>query len=90
MTQLSKRDKNVSATIYTKNITKQLNLDIEKHNAQYPAIQIKKITTTHDRFLIIDNVELYHIGASLKDLGNKWFAFTKLEGLANQILSNLQ
>jgi hypothetical protein len=90
LTQLSKRDKNVSATIYTKNITKQLNLDIEKHNAQYPAIQIKKITTTHDRFLIIDNVELYHIGASLKDLGNKWFAFTKLEGLANQILSNLQ
>ncbi|MCT4616311.1 MAG: hypothetical protein N4A49_15760 [Marinifilaceae bacterium] len=67
-----------------------MNLDIEKHNAQYPAIQIKKITTTHDRFLIIDNVELYHIGASLKDLGNKWFAFTKLEGLANQILSNLQ
>ncbi|MDO8454165.1 MAG: ORF6N domain-containing protein, partial [Sulfurimonas sp.] len=77
LTMLSKRQTNVSATIYTKNITTQLELDIKKHNAQYPKITLKKFDASHDRFLILDSKELYHIGASLKDLGKKWFAFSK-------------
>lgn len=79
LTLLSKRDTNVKATIYTKNITKQLALDLQKHNAQYPNIEIKKFDSSHDRFLLIDKKEVYHIGASLKDLGKKWFAFSKLD-----------
>ncbi len=68
LTVLLKREKNVTATLYTKNITSQLELDIKKHNAQYPKITLKKFDASHDRFLIIDSKELYHIGASLKDL----------------------
>ncbi|DAB37667.1 MAG TPA: DNA-binding protein [Sulfuricurvum kujiense] len=79
LTLLSKRDANVKAMIYTKNITKQLELDLQKHNAQYPNIEIKKFDSSHDRFLLIDEKEVYHIGASLKDLGKKWFAFSKLD-----------
>jgi len=79
LTLLSKRDENISATIYTKNISKQIQLDLKKHNEQYPSIEIKKFANSHDRFLIIDDKILYHIGASLKDLGKKWFAFSKLE-----------
>ncbi|MDR0981671.1 MAG: virulence RhuM family protein [Culturomica sp.] len=74
---LAKRDKNVEATIYTKEISKVLQLDIEKHNAQYSPITVTVFTKSHDRFLIIDNT-VYHIGASLKDLGKKWFAFSKM------------
>lgn len=79
LTLLSKREAKVKAIIYSKNITKQLELDIQKHNAQYPTIELKKFDSSHDRFLIIDGKEVYHIGASLKDLGKKWFAFSKLD-----------
>ncbi len=75
---LSKRETAVSAKIYTANISKQLTLDLAKHNKQYPPIEIFMHTTSHDRFLIIDDAEVYHIGASLKDLGKKLFAFSKL------------
>lgn len=88
-TLLSKRDTKVKATIYTKNITKQLELDIQKHNAQYPSIELKKFDSSHDRFLLIDNKEVYHIGASLKDLGKKWFAFSKFDMGALGILERL-
>ncbi|MBA3025294.1 MAG: ORF6N domain-containing protein [Sulfurimonas sp.] len=90
LTMLSKREKNVTATIYTKNITAQLELDIKKHNAQYPKITLKKFDASHDRFLIIDAKELYHIGASLKDLGKKWFAFSKFEMESFDILKRLE
>lgn len=76
---LSKRGSNVSATIYTQKITSQFQLDLEKHNEQYPQIDIRTYRNCHDRFLIIDNNDVYHIGASLKDLGKKMFAFSKLE-----------
>ena len=76
---LSKRYKGVAATIYTHTISNQLNLDIQKHNSQYPQIEVKTYKQSHDRFLIIDNTDVYHIGASLKDLGKKMFAFSKLD-----------
>ena len=76
---LSKRDKGVTATICTHTISNQLNLDIQKHNSQYPQIEVKTYKQCHDRFLIIDNTDVYHIGASLKDLGKKMFAFSKLD-----------
>jgi len=85
----SKRNKKVSATIYTKKIDRQLNLDLKKHNEQYPKIEIKILASSHDRFLIIDNNELYHIGASLKDLGKKWFAFSKMDSLCAEVLVKL-
>jgi hypothetical protein len=75
---LSKRKPGVSADIYTFPISDALKLDLQKHNRQYPPINIHKHSTSHDRFLIIDNTEVYHIGASLKDLGKKLFAFSKL------------
>jgi hypothetical protein len=90
LTMLSKRETNVTATLYTKNITAQLELDIKKHNAQYPKITLKKFDASHDRFLIIDAKELYHIGASLKDLGKKWFAFSKFETESFDILKRLE
>ncbi|MDO9206676.1 MAG: ORF6N domain-containing protein, partial [Sulfuricurvum sp.] len=72
----SKINPNVRITILTKTISKELTLDLQKHNAQYPKIEIKEFASTHDRFLILDEKEIYHIGASLKDLGKKWFAFS--------------
>ncbi len=87
--QLSKRNKKVSCTIYTERITEQLKLDLEKHNAQYQSIEIRILKNAHDRFLILDEKELYHLGASLKDLGKRWFAFSKMDGLVSQILSHL-
>ena len=86
---LSKRAANVKAIIYTQKITAQLQLDLAKHNEQYPRIEIKTLNTAHDRFLIIDRKELYHIGASLKDLGKKWFAFSKLNEFLPNILQKL-
>jgi len=86
LTLLSKRALHVEANIYTKNMTKQLLLDLKKHNTQYPKIEIKKFDSSHDRFLIIDDKDVYHIGASLKDLGKKWFAFSKFEMDALDIL----
>lgn len=73
LTMLDKRDTGVSATIYTQKISAQLRLDITKHNAQYAAIDVREFTKSHDRFLILDN-QVYLIGASIKDLGKKWFA----------------
>ncbi len=87
---LAKRSTNVTASIYTKTISKTLLLDLEKHNAQYPAISIKPFANSHDRFLIIDQRELYHLGASLKDLGKKWFAFSRMDSLAEQVLDKLK
>ncbi len=79
LTLFTKRKKDVKVIIYTKEITKQLKQDLEKHNKQYSKIEIKKFNDSHDRFLFIDNNDLYHIGASLKDLGKKWFAFSKFD-----------
>ena len=90
LTLFSKRRDNVNVAIYTKTITKQLKLDLEKYNSQYPAIDIKEFENSHDRFLIIDNTEVYHIGASLKDLGKKWFAFSKLDKDALKLLDKLE
>ena len=78
LTLLTKRQNGVIATIFTKAISKQLELDIKKHNQQYPAIEVKVFSKSHDRFLIIDNQIVYHIGASLKDLGKNWVAFSKM------------
>src|SRR5690554_3764131 len=78
-TLFTKRKEKVDFTCYTKSITKSLKLDVEKHNQQYPPIHIKELKEAHDRFLIVDGQELYHIGASLKDLGKKWFAFSKMD-----------
>ncbi len=85
----TKRNKNVSVTIFTNNITQTLKLDLEKHNKQYPPIVIKKFTKAHDRFLIIDSKHIYHFGASLKDLGKKWFAFSKMDIEAMEIITNI-
>jgi hypothetical protein len=87
--QLSKRRTNTTAKIYTEKITPQLKLDLEKHNSQYPAITISSIKKVHDRFIIIDDTELYHIGASLKDLGKKWFAFSRIDSLLPEIKKRL-
>lgn len=76
---LSKRSVGVSATIYTQRITQQLQLDLDRHNSQYPPIDIRTYRDSHDRFLIVDQTDVYHIGASLKDLGKKMFAFSKLD-----------
>jgi predicted XRE-type DNA-binding protein len=86
---LSKRKNRVNATIYTGQITSQFRLDLQKHNAQYPSISVKTFTRSHDRFLIIDN-DVYHIGASLKDMGKKWFAFSKMVMDATSLLKNIK
>lgn len=84
---LSKREKGISAIVYTQNYSPQLKLDLQKHNTQYSPVVIQSFNRSHDRFLFIDN-ETYHIGASLKDLGKKWFAFSKMELRADEILKN--
>lgn len=89
LTLLAKRDRKVKAVIFTANISKQLMLDLKRHNAQYPKIDIKQFAKSHDRFLIIDNETVYHIGASLKDLGKKWFAFSKIKLDANELINKL-
>jgi len=89
LTLLSKRKKEVMATIYSNSISKQLKLDLKKFNDQYSAIEVKTFTKSHDRFLIIDNTTVYHIGASLKDLGRKWFAFSKINLDADEIIAKL-
>jgi len=86
----AKRKKNVKVTIYTKKISKQLNLDLKKFNEQYEPIEIIEFSDSHDRFLIIDEKEIYHFGASLKDLGKKWFAFSKFDNTALEILNKLK
>ena len=90
LTLLDKRDKGVSATIYTQHIGQQLQLDINRHNAQYPTIEVKRFNRAHDRFLLIDD-EVYLIGASIKDLGKKWFAFTLMhDTTAEELINKIQ
>ena len=83
--RLAKKNPNVNVTIYTKKDTPITKLEITKFNAQYPTLTLKYTKTMHDRFLILDNEEIYHVGASLKDLGKKCFAFTRLEDGKNVI-----
>ena len=90
LTLLSKRRKNVTARVYCKRISKQLQLDLEKHNAQYPQVEIVPFDAAHDRFLILDDTLVYHVGASLKDLGKKWFAFSKIEKDALKVIEQLK
>ena len=90
LTMLDKRNNGVKATIYTKNFTKQLSLDIAQHNKQFAPIDVEPFNLSHDRFMIIDDV-VYHIGASLKDLGKAWFAFTKMNDLsAEELLGRIK
>jgi len=85
---LSKRQDSVTAVVYTQKITPKLQLDLKKHNAQYEPITINTTTKVHDRFLIIDDI-VYHIGASLKDLGKKLFAFSKMEVEPANLMKNM-
>lgn len=85
----TKRKEAVKVKIYTQKLTSVLKQDIEKHNAQYPKVEVTKFTKAHDRFLIIDQTTVYHLGASLKDLGKKWFAFSKMEAKAMEMITNL-
>lgn len=85
----TKRKKNVTVSVYTANISKALETDTKKFNAQYAPIELKEFKNSHDRFMLIDDEDVYHFGASLKDLGKKWFAFSKFEKQALQILENL-
>ena len=89
LTLLGKREQSVTAKIYTKNINNQLQLDLQRYSSQYPAIEIELFSDANDRFLIIDDTELYHIGASLKDLGKKWFAFSRMDVEVVRMLSLL-
>ena len=88
LTQLDNRRAGVKAVVYTGKVSPQLKLDIERHNQQYPVIEVRKVRNVHDRFLIIDN-DLYHLGASLKDLGKKLFAFVKMETSPDFLLENM-
>lgn len=90
LTLLTKRQAGVKAILYTKSISKSLELDLQKHNAQYPAIELKTFTQSHDRFLLIDQQQLYHLGASLKDLGKKWFAFSRMDSHAVFVINQLK
>ena len=81
---------NIRIKIYTQNISKQLKLDFEKYSKQYQNIELKEFKNSHDRFLIIDKKDIYHLGASLKDLGKKWFAFSKFEIENLKILEKLE
>lgn len=78
LTLLDKRGESVSATIYTQQVSRQFRLDVDRHNSQYPPIEVDVFRRSHDRFLCIDDT-VYHVGASIKDLGKKWFAFSKME-----------
>jgi len=80
---------NIKVQIYTSNITKQLKLDLKKYQTQYQNIELVEFKSSHDRFLIIDKNEVYHLGASLKDLGKKWFAFSKFDIKSLEILKRL-
>ena len=88
LTHLTKKEKSVEVMLLTKNISKQLALDVAKINEQYGNFKIELFNKSHDRFLIIDNNDIYHLGASLKDLGKRWFAFSKMD--KNSVESILQ
>ena len=90
LTLLDKREDGVTATIYTQRISNQFQLDVDRHNTQYPHIEIKQFNKAHDRFLFIDD-EVYHIGASIKDLGKKWFGFTLMRDItATELINKIQ
>ncbi|PIN70545.1 DNA-binding protein [Candidatus Woesearchaeota archaeon CG11_big_fil_rev_8_21_14_0_20_43_8] len=89
LTLFSKKKKDVKITLFTKNISKQLKLDLEKFNSQYGPITLKEFNESHDRFMIIDEKDVYHIGASLKDLGKRWFAFSRFDRKAMEMLDKL-
>lgn len=90
LTLLDKRSEGVSATIYTQRVSSQFQLDVDRHNSQYPLIEIKRFNKAHDRFLLIDN-EVYHIGASIKDLGKKWFGFTLMRDItATELIKKIK
>ena len=90
LTLLDKRSEGVSATIYTQRISSQFQLDVDRNNSQYPLIEIKRFNKAHDRFLLIDN-EVYHIGASIKDLGKKWFGFTLMRDItATELIKKIK
>lgn len=90
LTLLDKRENGVTATIYTQRISNQIQLDVDRHNTQYPHIEIKQFNKAHDRFLLIDD-EVYHIGASIKDLGKKWFGFTLMRDItATELINKIQ
>ena len=88
LTMLDKRNEGVKAAIYTHNISHQLSLDFEKHNAQYAPIKVMQFDKSHDRFLCVDET-VYHLGASLKDLGKKWFAFSRMEVTTTELLEKI-
>ncbi len=85
LTLLCKRQPEVTATLYTRKLTKVFQLDLDKHNAQYPPVTVKTMTGFHDRFLLIDDQELYHLGASLKDLGKQCFAFSQMDDFVEEL-----
>jgi len=86
---LAKRRQDCTATIYTYKQSEALKQDLKKHNEQYPPIEIKTFKKSHDRFLILDSNTIYHVGASLKDVGKKWFAFSKMDKSALAMLEKL-
>ena len=90
LTILTKRRTNVKVILLTKSISNQMALDVKKYNEQYPAIEIREFKNSHNRFIIIDNTTVYHFGASLKDLGKKWFAFSKMDIGAIEMLGRLE
>ena len=86
---LDKRREGVKAIVYTKSVNEQLQLDIKRHNEQYAAIEVRQFNKAHDRFLLIDD-EVYHVGASIKDLGKKWFAFTLMNDIkASELIKKM-
>ena len=87
---LSKRQSGVEVIVYTSKLTAETNLDLKKYSLQYPDITIKQFNKSHDRFLILDKKRIYHLGASLKDLGKRWFAFSLLDFEVNEILKKLE
>lgn len=88
--QLAKRSQGVSATVLTKKIGPQLEQDLKKHNSQYPSIRVDAFPHSHDRFLILDDETVYHIGASLKDLGKKWFAFSRMDTTSLSMMARVR
>ena len=90
LTLLDKREKGVTATIYTQRVSDRFQLDVDRHNAQYPPVRIERFNKAHDRFLLIDD-EVYHIGASIKDLGKKWFGFTLMRDIpVSEIINRIK
>lgn len=88
--QLNKRNAGTTATILCKKISRSLQNDLDRHNAQYPPMRVIEFSLSHDRFLILDESQVYHLGASLKDLGNKWFAFSRLDASALKVMDRIK